>query len=112
MKNSPSIGEYLIQRLYAHGVRHVFGIPGDYVLGVYDQLFKTGTLLVTGVDGAQFAFEELVVKPQHVITRYPEHMPHPVRVETLDQVFADRRYGFHLAQKVTMPLNQGQSKPR
>ena len=29
MKNSPAIGEYLIQRLYAHGVRHVFGIPGE-----------------------------------------------------------------------------------
>ena len=39
MKNSPSIGEYLIQRLYGHGVRHVFGIPGDYVLGFYDLLF-------------------------------------------------------------------------
>jgi len=32
MKHTNSIGEYLIQRLYAHGVRHVFGIPGDYVL--------------------------------------------------------------------------------
>jgi hypothetical protein len=26
-----SIGEYLIERLAAHGVRHVFGNPGDYV---------------------------------------------------------------------------------
>jgi hypothetical protein len=26
-KTSLSIGEYLIQRLHAHGVRHVFGIP-------------------------------------------------------------------------------------
>src|SRR5436309_2938415 len=33
MKNSLSIGDYLIHQLYAHGVRHVFGIPGDYVLG-------------------------------------------------------------------------------
>src|SRR5947209_3681221 len=38
MKSSVSIGDYLIQRLYAHGVRHVFGIPGDYVLGFYEQL--------------------------------------------------------------------------
>src|SRR3954452_10170763 len=38
MKPSNLIGEYLIQRLYDHGVRHVFGIPGDYVLGFYDLL--------------------------------------------------------------------------
>lgn len=39
-----SIGEYLIQQLYAHGVRHIFGVPGDYVLGFYDQLIR-GNLL-------------------------------------------------------------------
>ena len=27
-----SIGQYLIRRLHDYGVRHVFGIPGDYVL--------------------------------------------------------------------------------
>ena len=41
MKTSLYIGEYLIQRLYAHGVRHVFGIPGDYVLGFYDLLSQS-----------------------------------------------------------------------
>jgi indolepyruvate decarboxylase len=57
MKTSPSIGEYLIQRLYAHGVRHVFGIPGDYVLGFYDQLFKSKLRLINTCDeqGAGFA---------------------------------------------------------
>jgi len=57
MKHSPSIGEYLIQRLYAHGVRHVFGIPGDYVLGFYDQLAKSKLRLVNTCDeqGAGFA---------------------------------------------------------
>ena len=34
----PTIGAYLIRRLQDYGVRHVFGIPGDYVLGFYDQL--------------------------------------------------------------------------
>src|SRR5436190_1596519 len=33
-----SIGEYLIRRLQDHGVRDVFGIPGDYVLGFYSML--------------------------------------------------------------------------
>ena len=28
-----SIGEYLIRRLQDYGIGHVFGIPGDYVLG-------------------------------------------------------------------------------
>src|SRR2546421_3072247 len=57
MKPSPSIGEYLIQRLSAHGVRHVFGIPGDYVLGFYDQLSKSKLTLINTCDeqGAGFA---------------------------------------------------------
>lgn len=33
-----SIGAYLIRRLQDYGVRHVFGIPGDYVLGFYKML--------------------------------------------------------------------------
>src|SRR5258705_5701700 len=54
---SPSIGEYLIQRLYAHRVRHVFGIPGDYVLGFYDLLSRSKLRLVNTCDeqGAGFA---------------------------------------------------------
>ncbi|EEF61750.1 alpha-keto acid decarboxylase family protein [Pedosphaera parvula] len=58
MKKAISIGEYLIEQLHAHGVGHVFGIPGDYVLGFYDQLAKSK--LVTMVNtcdeqGAGFA---------------------------------------------------------
>lgn len=34
----PSIGEYLIQRLQDENVRHVFGIPGDFVLRFYGML--------------------------------------------------------------------------
>ena len=57
MKNSPSIGEYLIQRLYAHGVRHVFGIPGDYVLAFYDLLSRSKLRIINTCDeqGAGFA---------------------------------------------------------
>lgn len=33
-----SIGEYLIRRLQEFGVRDVFGIPGDYILGFYSML--------------------------------------------------------------------------
>src|SRR6185436_19157776 len=57
MKNATSIGDYLIQRLYAQGVRHVFGIPGDYVLGFYEQLLRSPLQIVNTCDeqGAGFA---------------------------------------------------------
>jgi TPP-dependent 2-oxoacid decarboxylase len=57
MKQSASIGKYLIDRLYALGVRHVFGIPGDYVLGFYDLLSKSKLRLINTCDeqGAGFA---------------------------------------------------------
>src|SRR5947208_5265161 len=58
MKNATtSIGEYLIQRLYAQGVRHIFGIPGDYVLGFYEQLLHSPLRIVNTCDeqGAGFA---------------------------------------------------------
>jgi TPP-dependent 2-oxoacid decarboxylase len=52
-----TIGEYLIARLHALGVGHVFGIPGDYVLGFYDQLVASELKVVTTCDeqGAGFA---------------------------------------------------------
>ena len=51
------IGDYLIQRLYDHGVRHVFGIPGDYVLGFYDLLQRSALKTINTCDeqGAGFA---------------------------------------------------------
>src|SRR5438093_4220229 len=57
MKSANSIGEYLIQRLYANGVRHVFGIPGDYVLGFYEMLQQSKLRIINTCDeqGAGFA---------------------------------------------------------
>ena len=57
MKTSLTIGGYLIQRLYAHGVRHIFGLPGDYVLGFYDLLSKSKLSIINTCDeqGAGFA---------------------------------------------------------
>ncbi|MBU6399234.1 MAG: alpha-keto acid decarboxylase family protein [Verrucomicrobia bacterium] len=56
-KRMLNIGEYLIQRLYAHGVRHVFGVPGDYVLAFYDLLERSKLRIVNTCDeqGAGFA---------------------------------------------------------
>src|SRR4051812_26838646 len=52
-----TIGQYLIDRLHALGVEHVFGIPGDYVLGLYKMLEQSPIRLVgmTREDSAGFA---------------------------------------------------------
>lgn len=51
-----NIGNYLIERLYGYGVRHVFGVPGDYVLGFFNQLSKSDLTLINACDeqGAGF----------------------------------------------------------
>jgi indolepyruvate decarboxylase len=42
-----TIGDYLLARLMECGVRHVFGIPGDYVLAFYAQVENSPLRLVT-----------------------------------------------------------------
>src|SRR5215207_4452786 len=51
------VGDYLIERLRAHGVEHVFGVPGDFVLGFMKDLEGSPLTLVTTCDeqGAGFA---------------------------------------------------------
>jgi indolepyruvate decarboxylase len=48
MSNSPGrrmkIGDFLLRRLEEAGVRHLFGVPGDYNLELLQQLQDTGTL--------------------------------------------------------------------
>src|SRR5258706_4442856 len=57
MAANPTIGEYLLDKLYAAGVAHVFGVPGDYVLKFYDQMVKSPIQHVgtTREDTAAFA---------------------------------------------------------
>lgn len=54
---SPSIGEYLIQRLQDYGIEDLFGIPGDYVLSFYTMLEESPLNVVgcTREDCAGFA---------------------------------------------------------
>ena len=54
---SLSIGQYLFRRLSDYGIRHVFGLPGDYVLSFYSMLEKSPLDLVncTREDCAGFA---------------------------------------------------------
>lgn len=43
IKDSSTVGEYLLNSLEARGVKHIFGIPGDYVLR-FDQLIEQHTI--------------------------------------------------------------------
>ncbi|MFM8706627.1 MAG: alpha-keto acid decarboxylase family protein [Planctomycetia bacterium] len=54
---SLSIGQYLIRRLSDYGIKHVFGLPGDYVLSFYSMLEQSPLDLVncTREDCAGFA---------------------------------------------------------
>src|ERR687891_1253346 len=53
-----NVGNYLIQRLCDYGVRHIFGVPGDFILGFYQQLIQSNKLKVINTcdeQGAGFA---------------------------------------------------------
>lgn len=46
MSKSTTIGGYLIQRFEQTGLKHIFGIPGDYVLSLYDLLEKSSLKII------------------------------------------------------------------
>lgn len=52
-----TIGQYLLKRLHEAGVKHIFGVPGDYVLGFYDLMLKSPVehIGTTREDTAAFA---------------------------------------------------------
>lgn len=57
MKETATIGSAVIERLHQLGVRHIFGIPGDYVLSLY-QLIEQSPIRHIGTtreDSAGFA---------------------------------------------------------
>jgi len=41
------VGDYLLARLYEHGARHIFGVPGDFILPFYDQITASDVALVS-----------------------------------------------------------------
>ena len=42
-----SIGQYLLNQLHNHGVDHIFGVPGDYVLGLYSLIEKSPIQIIS-----------------------------------------------------------------
>jgi hypothetical protein len=58
MSQQSNVSSFLIKRLYDYGVRHIFGVPGDFVLGFYHQLIQSNKLKVINTcdeQGAAFA---------------------------------------------------------
>jgi TPP-dependent 2-oxoacid decarboxylase len=58
MSQQNNVSSFLIKRLYDHGVRHIFGVPGDFVLGFYQQLMQSNKLKIINTcdeQGAAFA---------------------------------------------------------
>ena len=53
----PTVGTCLIAQLEAAGIRHAFGIPGDYILKFYEALYHSGIQHIgtTREDTAAFA---------------------------------------------------------
>lgn len=52
-----SVADFLIERLQNAGVKHVFGIPGDYVLDFYDKLWKNDKIeVINTTDEAHAGF--------------------------------------------------------
>ena len=50
------IGEYLIKALEKTGIKHAFGIQGDYVLKFYEMLFNSPLALINTIDEASAGF--------------------------------------------------------
>ncbi len=55
-KANTTLSEYLIDQLYSLNLRHIFGIPGDYVLGFYDQLAKSKIRVINTCDEQSAGF--------------------------------------------------------
>jgi TPP-dependent 2-oxoacid decarboxylase len=45
-QSQTTVGQFLIQRLEQLGLKHIFGVPGDYVLGFYDLLMASNIELI------------------------------------------------------------------
>ena len=52
-----TIGDFLITQFKVHGISHVFGIPGDYILSFYSKLANSSIKVINTCDeqGAGFA---------------------------------------------------------
>ena len=57
MTKAITVGQYLIQKLLQHGVNHVFGIPGDYIIRFWTAMTHSDLkyIVTTKEDAAGFA---------------------------------------------------------
>src|SRR5918996_1587038 len=45
--------DWLVQELHAHGVRHMFGMPGSHSIAIYDAVFRHGGIAKTLIRNEQ-----------------------------------------------------------
>ena len=57
MRTARTVSSYLINQLHKYGVHHVFGVPGDYILGFFNELEHSKLKVINTCDeqGAGFA---------------------------------------------------------
>jgi len=57
VKTANTISSYLINKLFSHKIRHIFGVPGDYALGFFKELENSQLEVINTCDeqGAGFA---------------------------------------------------------
>ena len=80
--SATTISAYLIHRLQELGARHVFGVPGDYVLGFYKALEESDLAVINTCDeqGAGFAADAPLPGTAHrssglaVVSKYSSHL--------------------------------------
>ena len=61
-----SIGDFLIKQFKVHGISHVFGIPGDYILSFYSKMANSPIKIINTCDeqGAGFAADAYAPEKQ------------------------------------------------
>lgn len=53
----PSVSDFLIDRLQSAGIKHAFGVPGDYILGLYKKISdRPGIEIVNTTDESHAGF--------------------------------------------------------
>ena len=69
------IGDFLLRRLEEAGIRHLFGVPGDYNLELLQQLHDTGALkwmVPTLTCGLVREKTSLAIVPPQVQSKWPQ----------------------------------------
>src|SRR5438876_718418 len=71
-----------------------YGLPAACTMSRGSSMY-TGRLLVAGIHHTERAAHELVVEPQRVVARHPEHVAHPIGLQLLYEIRPNPGPAFH-----------------